>query len=379
MINQTSTVSALELIAGAGLYQNQGIIANSQFTGNVATYEATSPIANLLYTINAAATNGGLAISAGTLANLQSIGANVSGNYFPALGDCTPSNISIATANIGLVGQIVATGASYVANTCQFVQAFSAASGYVQYSNRIIFSVLSANTYLGPTYNGMTNLVTGDTAQINLAFEPFAQDLRALGQAYTLAKFGTPAALLQQLTEVGNMVNGTLPAVRDALMRQGLRLQDIADLVNNNIQSLFNPDGLTPDQFDSLQKRAYPALVEIAGTDLEDVTSILEVTTPNIETMADLLDPVKIFPNSYASLTLPTPNGDILIYNNDGQVNSQVTQILSDGSLVPIGCEQLAKIMPPNQAAAVRAIQVAFARVKNAPSLTLQQLAESLA
>jgi hypothetical protein len=34
--------------------------------------------------------------------------------------------------------------------------------------------------------------------------------------------------------------------------------------------------------------------------------------------MCDLLDPVKIFPTSYSSLTLPTPDGPVLIYDTTG-------------------------------------------------------------
>jgi hypothetical protein len=87
---------------------------------------------------------------------------------------------------------------------------------------------------------------------------------------------------------------------------------------------------------------------------------------------------MKIFPTSYASLVLPTPAGDILIYNNDGSVNSQVTQVLNSGTLVPLGCDQLAKIIPPALAAANRAIQVAFGQVKNLASARLPAVAAVL-
>jgi translation elongation factor EF-Tu-like GTPase len=83
--------------------------------------------------------------------------------------------------------------------------------------------------------------------------------------------------------------------------------QNIADLVNNNVQSLFNPNGLTANQFDVLQKAAYPALVNVTGDCLTEVLEILDCTTPNIVTMADLLNPVKLYPTSFSSLTLPTP------------------------------------------------------------------------
>jgi hypothetical protein len=45
--------------------------------------------------------------------------------------------------------------------------------------------------------------------------------------------------------------------------------------------------------------------------------------------MADLLNPVKLFPNSYQSLTAPTANGPRAIYvNAAGSVNTALIQQL---------------------------------------------------
>ena len=149
-------------------------------------------------------------------------------------------------------------------------------------------------------------------------------------------------------------------------------------MVNNDVQSLYNPNGLTPNQFDTLQKAAYPALTAVTGDCLQNVLDILDCTLPNIETMADLLDPVKIFPTSYASLTLPTPDGPVLIYDVDGNVNSAVEPILNSGSLTPVGCDQLAKIIPAANAAANRALQIAFQQVKGISNTTVPKLAAIL-
>ena len=54
-------VSNLGLTAGAGFYANTGIHANTNYANTIASYRSNELIANLLYTINAAATNGGLA------------------------------------------------------------------------------------------------------------------------------------------------------------------------------------------------------------------------------------------------------------------------------------------------------------------------------
>lgn len=368
-------ISPLSLTAGAGLFQNQGIILNASFTTNRTTYESTALISDLLYTISTAAS---LGVSAGTLGNLKTLGANVSGNYFPALGDSLPSNLVATVGDAGLIANISDTGSSYVSSTSAFVQMFSAAQGYVAITNDLINSALNANNYLGPTFTTMDDLISGDLARVNLAYPAFGADLQQLGDLIDFENYGTPAALLQQIARKGNLLNGTLPALQDCLLSDGLTNQDIADLVNDNVQSLFNPQGLTRAKFDSLQKRAYPCLTNTTGTDLQDILDILDVTTPNIETLADLLNPVKIFPTSWPSLTMSTPNGPILIYNSDATVNSAVAQVLATTSLIPQACDQLAKIIPPDQALANQALIISFAQVKNIGGVGLPQLAEAV-
>jgi hypothetical protein len=382
----TSVISPLALTAGAGLYGNVGLQINPDFTANIAAYESLPLIGNLLSVIDDAYDIGSLNISDNTIANLVSIGANTSGNFCPALGDSLPSNVTINTGSTefrGLTRELSFAADLYLGNGnySVFCQAFASADAYVTVTNQIIFSADNANNYLGPTFANMDDLITGDITSINLATSAWGADLAQLGRLINfnnLGQFGTPAGILQQLSAVGNMINGTLPAVRSALVAEGLTDQDISDLVNNNIVGLFNPTGLTQRDFDRLQKRAYPALCSITGADLADVLNILDVTTPNILSMCDLLDPQRIFPTSYTSLTMPTPNGDVLIYNTDGSVNDIIADTLDANLLVPGGCENLAKIIPPSLAAANRALQLAFSQIKNIAAVTLPELAQAV-
>jgi hypothetical protein len=380
-----STATPLQLTAGVGFYSGNAITANTQLANSVASYNALAPISNLLYTIGQATSNVGLGISAGTIASLKTLGANVAGNYCPALGDSVPSNVSWTVGNAGYATSITTAANTYLGggDFGKFAQAFGAAQGYIALTNNIILSAANANgtDYLGPTFSNMNNLITADIAQVNLAFPAFGADLAATGDLIALdnlAQFGTPAALLQQLSKKGNMLNGTTPGVTAALKAQGLTDQDISDLVNNNVQSLFNPDGLTQNQFDRLQKQAYPALCNVTGDDLTIVLDILDCTTPNITQMCQLLNPVKIFPTSYSSLTLPTPNGPVLIYDTTGAVNSTLIPILNSGSISPTGCDDLAKIIPQANAAANRALQIAFQQIKGIAGTTVPQLAAIL-
>jgi len=377
-----SVATPLQLTAGVGFYAGNAITANTALANNVASYNALAPIANLIYTIGQAASNVSLGISAGTLANLKALGANVSGNYCPALGDSVPSNVSWTVGNAGYATTITTAASTYLGSGdfSKFAQAFGAAQGYISLTNAVINSAVNANStdFLGPTFSNMNNLITGDITQINLALGALGADLALDGDLFALDNleyFGTPAGLLNQVAVKGNMLNGTTPCVTTALKAQGLNDKNISDLVNINVQSLFNPDGLTENQFNTIQKRAYSALTNVTGSCLQDVLDILDCTLPNIATMADLLNPVKIFPTSYPSLTLPTPDGPVLIYDNTGAVNSAITPILNSGTLTPVGCDELAKIIPQAQAAANRALQIAFQQVKGISNTTVPQLA----
>ena len=380
-----SIATPLQLTAGLGFYAGNAITANTNLSNNIVSYDALAPIANLLYTINAAVSNVSLSISAGTIANLKTLGANVSGNYCPCLGDSVPSNIAWTVGNAGYSGSITSSASTYLGggDFGIFAQAFGAAQGYISLTNGIILSAVNANStdYLGPTFENMTDLITGGLTQVNPALAPFGADLALDGDLFALdnlEQFGTPAGLLQQLAIKGNMLNGSTPCVTDALKTQGLTDQNIADLVNLNVQSLFNPDGLTKNAFDILQQRAYPALCAVTGTCLTNVLNIFNCTTPNITQMCELLNPAKIFPTSYSSLTLPTPDGPVLIYDATGAVSSAIAPILNSGTLAPVGCDDLAKIIPPANAAANRALQISFQQIKGIRGTTALKLAAIL-
>ena len=377
-----SVATPLQLWAGVGCYSGNAITANTQLANNIASYNALAPMANLIYTIGQAASNVSLSVNGGTLANLKAIGANISGNYCPALGDSVPGNVSWTMGNAGYATSISTAASTQLGSGDfgKFAQAFGAAQGYISLTNGIINSAVNVNSddFLGPTYTGMDNLISGDISKVNLAFPAFGADLANIGCAVkfsTVDRIGTPASLLQNLAECGNMLNGSTPCVTAALKAQGLSDQNIADLVNGNVQSLFNPDGLTQNQFDTLQRAAYPALLNVTGDCLTNVLEILDCTTPNIATMADLLNPVNLYPTSFSSLTLPTPSGPVLIYNTDGSVNSSIEPILNSGTISPTGCDDLAKIVPPAQAQANRALQISYQQVKGIHGSSTQQLA----
>jgi hypothetical protein len=68
----------------------------------------------------------------------------------------------------------------------------------------------------------------------------------------------------------------------------------------------------------------------------------------------------------------------VLIYNTNGDVNSAITPILNSGVLTPVGCDDLSKIIPAANAAANRALQIAFQQVKGITRTSAPKLAAVL-
>jgi hypothetical protein len=368
-------LTPLQLTGGAGLLQNTGIAVNSEFVSKIDEYESITFISDLLTTLSLSSAAG---LSSATIASLRTLGSTAC----PALGDSIPNGYAgvapiPAPSNAGFVSIFPAIGEKYLGDgdVGKFAQAFAAAQGYVGQVNQFIISAANANEYLGPTFTNLDDMITGDLSKISLALPALGADLEELGFLISLSDLdhlGEPAALLQQLSKLGNMGNSTLPCVQAALEMSGLTTADITNLISNNRESLFNPAGLTTNQFDRLQQRAYRGMTMVSGDCLTDVLAILDVTTPNIDDMTDLLDPVKILPTSYPSLKF----GDQLIYAPNGSVNSGISQELN--ATTATGCDELGKIIPPAQAVANKALQFQLQQVSGIQNLTLPQLAAIL-
>jgi hypothetical protein len=160
-------------------------------------------------------------------------------------------------------------------------------------------------------------MTSGDITKVNLATGVFGQDLRNLGQLINLEdldNLGSPLALIRQIINVV----GTVPVISLTFVGAGVP----ADV----IISLDDPQASIED---SVQKTMYLAMTQITGTALQQILDLMGVTTEGLTSMADLLNPVKLFPNSFQSLTVPTKNGLRAIYTNaQGSVNTNLIQSL---------------------------------------------------
>ena len=362
------------MIAGATLSNNNGVAIATTWTAAVGSYTGTNLISSYFSAVNAAYSNITANISSNTLSNLVTF---CSGTV-PALADNTPAAYAALGTNAlsGFTGVVTSQGNGYLGNgdTAVLAQVFPAAQGYVLTANDYINSSINSQTYLGSTFTTMNSLITGNLSDVTLAMGTFGADLANLGQLIdldNLGNFGSPAAVFQQLATLTNIT----PEINAALTQAGLDEASIDDLTNPSVNVDTN-----------VQRLAYIGMQNITGTALEQVLAIFGVTTANIATMADLLNPVKIFPNSFPSLTVRTYNQDTTsvlraIYDNSqGTVNSKLLIylpkfVLTLGNPNDITYERLSRVIPADQALANKAMQVSLQQIKNISTLSLVQLA----
>ena len=336
------SLSPLQLQAAAGLFQNQGYIIVANLTANVAAYNSTALLTPLINAIGNAGPNVGN-LSSNAIANLQTF-ANTT---CPALADSIVANIvapvSTTLSNPGMSGIITLTAEAYMGNVdlSVFAQNFIQANSYCSTVNSFINSAINANSYLGPTFTGMDNLVTAGLTEINRATAAMGDDLYNAGQYIDLGNldnYGTPLALIQQISRRA----GTISPLITSLSNAGVP--------DNIILNLNDPAVIVTD---TVQKLMYNALLGITGDELANILRILDVWTPNINTLADLLNPAVMLPNSYPSLTTPTADGPRAIYitppieppvNYDNLTPEQSQLILDEEAAVraidrPLACE----------------------------------------
>jgi hypothetical protein len=316
-----SVLTPFQITATANLLYNQGLSVNAIFATNVATYENLPYVAALREAISTATSAN---LEPASLSQLYSLGTNTC----PALSDSIPSTCNIQPVNELFSTLLLSTANSYISsNTGKDVsilcQGFSALVGYNGITNSFINSAVNSQTYLGGVYPGADSMFTGGITDVNICTSAWGNDLIALGGLIDLAnleELGTPLALVKQIAKVG----GITPDLSLAFANAGVSHDLVVKLTAPNVTAS-----------DTDQKAMYNAMTQITGSTLTQALKLLGVTTPNINTMADLLNPYKIFPNSFQSLTVVGVNGvtQNIYIDSAGTVNSTVKQYLPQVAL----------------------------------------------
>ena len=317
-----SILTPLQVNAGAGILQNQGLAVNGPMLSAISAYGNTTLISPLLNCIGNAVGNG--AISSDTINSLNYLASNTC----PALADSIPQNITIYANTVAGFSEVLINSADTImgnGDLSKFCQALSQAQGYNIQISTFVNSAINGQTYLGSTFTDMDSMITGSVSAVNLATNAFGQDMANLGvliNTNNLGNLGSPLALVQQIYSSV----GVLPTLSVAFVLAGVP-QDI-------VVNLTDP---TISVTDSIQKLMYNAMTVITGNDLAQILSLLKVTTKGITTMADLLNPVKLFPNSFQSLTVPIGPNIVPIYTdsfgavNPGLATQLPSYVLSSG------------------------------------------------
>jgi hypothetical protein len=350
------------------LLSNQGLAINpveTQIIGvsqSLSTYTAGTIVNNtcLNYLVQAIDEAYTIGIDTATYNNLISIGSS----SIPALGDSKPSTYVYTGSNVGPLGNQPAWGgANYTAGNeatrygylrlialqaydefnyndslpeyKDFLNSIQVSQSYMNSQNSTIQTLQNSKTFLTGTYSNINALITGDISGVNLATLAFGKDLQNLGKSIDLTRistFGLPSNLLLTLQKYSAITK----SLSIALLSTGLTTFELKEILTGLV-------GVSKSQ----EQKLYQAFSIILGQDLFDILIPLNCKTQNLQSLLDLLNPIKLFPNSYQSLTVPvynltptTTNSKTyyLIYNNQG-VNSQLNQ--------PAIANQIGTITPP--------------------------------
>lgn len=310
-------------------------------SGNTLTV-TTNPEPNTIYV---GLQLGAVGLTANTFITADISGAGGVGDYEVTPEQTIPSSTMAANPPLasygnsinGFTGVITDIGNTYLGqgNTTVFAQVFTSAQSYINQNNDFINTAYNSQTYLGSTFTSMNSLITGNLTDVNLALPSFGADLARLGFLINLANldnFGLPSTVFKQLATVTSLT----PSIATVLRRVGF--------TTNQIENITDPDTTLTD---TEERKLYQAMRLVKGQALQQVCDIFGITlpvagvnvttqpqNPGLETMADLLNPIKIFPTSFASLTVRTYNQNTtselraIYLDSTGTINSKLLQYL---------------------------------------------------
>ncbi len=372
-MSTTGKQSPLGVNVLTSLLQNIGLHINPIMTTFVGTSTSVSSapqlgqIVNstclrlLTYAINDAYTRG--QVNSVTYKNLITIGSTT----IPALGNSPPASFnwsgypawapqwgtSPSTREItqwGYVRLFALQGYNefnyndgYAAGVYKdFLSGFTSDSSFVDYTNQAILSVNNSQDFLEGTYSNMNDLITADITGVSLSTVTFGQDLIALGKAIDLSQldtFGLPSNLLKLLAQ-NNALTKNLSL---AIISSGILPNELDDILNNITQPTIEQE-----------KNLYACFYLTVGSALTEILIPLNCKTQGLESLADLLNPQKLFPNSYQTLTVPIYNTQTglatnsktyyPIYSGLGTNNNLNSPLVTEqiGSQIPAGIPQVA-------------------------------------
>jgi len=244
---------------------------------------------------------------------------------------------------------------SVTGNVERFSPAISIAESYVSQNNQFTDSVTALNS-AEITFTNMNNWVTSGVTGVTLATRAFGEDLEKTGRLLDLSQLsqlGNPGQLISRLSQTNAL----------SVLLERLRQDNI------DVRTVVERGGDAPP---ILLKAVYNSLSNTSGAELDTVKKVLQIRTEGIETVADLLDPRKIFPSSYFTLTSPVFGTTVQykpIYSDESGGISQEFSRLGG---------RLRSIMPAEIAAANAALSRSISQITNIFSVPVDDFAKVL-
>ena len=365
VLTQLLQSSGLNINVTAAGFMGVSTALTNYVPGTIITETVLATIPN---SISVAFAQIGTNVSQAVYDELIAIGSTT----IPALGNSKPSTYlpaySSSQARYGFLRMLplqahtdftIGTG-SY----SDFISSFMTASNFANQSNSKIATLVNSQGYLDGVYSNMNDLITGDITGVSPSTLFWGQDLIATGRAInlrTISSFGLPSNLLKTL----QANNALTQAVSIAMILSDLTTTELTKILAN--QSIP-----TPEQ----EKKLYSAFSIVLNDDLNDVMVPLNVQTKGLVSLADLLDPRKLFPNSFTTLTVPRYNAlnsaanskiYYLIYQ-DGSLNTQLNQF-------DLGFNLLG-LIPSEIAVACGAFSSSMLQIKNISTMNIEKFSQ---
>ena len=207
----------------------------------------------------------------------------------------------------------------------------------------------------------MNDLISGDITGVSISTFYWGRDLINSGKAIDLSSidtFGNPANLLRTLNKHRALSNSVILALLSAGIDSGI------------IEGITNGKEATNEQQNSI----YAAFKIIIGNDLSDALIPLNCQTKGLDSLADLLNPKKLFPSSYQTLTIP-------VYNTKpGPTNSKTYYLIyNNGDTNIIGDKygnRLQQVMPKSIAYAADAFGTSMMQIKNIKTMEIEKFSQ---
>ena len=372
-----------------------GDVSMASFTSNQAAFQGLAAPTALTSTISGVSGLSGTMpqtfsnMASGLGDNTFSAGFDVfSGDALAVLGPTTGIG-SVLPTGLGEAAKVMGgsvTGSDILGSAKKFGSVFSSADGFVGSANSMIAAATnSASAFAGGTFPGMDGIMSGNLTGITNALPDFGTDLGSLGQTInfeSIGDLGSPGQLLKNMDLAGNLgpmydkiADITIdPRIASSL---GGDLSTITNAVNSGTSGLTlgslgvdlnKVAEIGPALPNNIQSQVFNAFDGLSTAELGDVKGILGNTQAAIAKGGDLMNPQKLFPTSFSTLTAPLRTasvGDRAIYTSNGAVNAEFNDLGTN----------LAGALPDDLAVANGALARSFGQVKGIDGSTANLLA----